>query len=79
MKPLAIISQYVYDKGLNFIVYSDDLSYPSKQWLENASANFGSKFMGIYYFDEPGGKTLDQARYPVLVSANNFTDAAYQL
>lgn len=75
---LTVISQYVYDKGLNFLVYSDDPSYPSKQWLEKASANFGSKFMGIYYFDEPGGKTLDQAPYPVLVSANNFTDAAYQ-
>ncbi|HKM59493.1 MAG TPA: hypothetical protein VJY36_01330 [Candidatus Bathyarchaeia archaeon] len=74
---LTVISQYVYDKGLNFIVYSDDPSYSSKQWLENASANFGSKFMGIYYFDDPEGKTLDQAPYPVLVSANNFANAAY--
>ncbi|MGA3111080.1 MAG: hypothetical protein ABSE15_03510 [Candidatus Bathyarchaeia archaeon] len=75
---LTVISRYVYDKGLNFIVYSDDPSYPSKQWLENASANFGSKFMGIYYFDEPGGKTLDRAYLPVLLNANNFTDAANQ-
>ncbi|MGA2682901.1 MAG: hypothetical protein ABSF44_14005 [Candidatus Bathyarchaeia archaeon] len=76
---LSIISRYAYNKGLNFIVYSDDPSYPSKQWLENATKNFGSSFMGIYYFDEPGGRTLDQAPYPdypVIISANNFTDAA---
>ncbi len=75
---LSVISQYAYSKGLNFIIYSDDLSYPSKQWLENATAKYGNKFMGIYYFDEPGGKTLDQANYPVILSANNFTDAADQ-
>lgn len=76
---LTIISQYVYNKGLYFIVYSDDQSYPSKHWLENATENYGNKFMGIYYFDEPGGKTLDQAKppeYPVITSARNFTDAA---
>ena len=75
---LTIISQYAYNKGLSFIVYSDDPSYPSKQWLENASIDYGNQFMGIYYFDEPGGKTLDQAAYPVVVTANNFTDAATQ-
>jgi len=73
---LSFISQYVYDKGLNFIVYSDDPSYPSKQWLENATKEFGSHFMGLYYFDEPGGKQLDQAPYPVVLSAENFSDAA---
>jgi hypothetical protein len=73
---LTIISQYVYNKGLNFIVYSDYPSYPSKQWLENATKNFGSRFMGIYYLDEEGGKQLDQAAYPAVTSAENFSDAA---
>ena len=31
---LTIISQYVYNKGLNFIVYSGDPIYPSRLWLE---------------------------------------------
>ena len=61
---LSIVSQYAFDKGLNFIVYSDDLSYPSKGWLENAMADFGSKFMGIYYFDEPEEKPLTKRRTP---------------
>jgi len=73
---LTIISQYVYNKGLNFIVYSGDPIYPSRQWLENAKKNFGSHFMGIYYFDEPGGKQLDQTNYPAVTSAKNFNNAA---
>lgn len=75
---LSFISQYVYDKGLNFIVYSDDPSYPSKQWLENATKEFGSHFLGLYYLDEPGGKQLDQAVSPAVTSAENFSDAADQ-
>jgi hypothetical protein len=75
---LTIISQYVYNKGLNFIVYSDDPGYPSKQWLEYARVNFGSRFMGLYYLDEEGGKQLDQEKYPVVRSAENFSDAANQ-
>jgi hypothetical protein len=74
---LTIISQYVYNKGLNFIVYSDDPSYPSKQWLENATKNFGRHFMGIYWFDEPGGRQLDHD-YPAVTSAENFNNAANQ-
>ena len=63
---LTIISQYVYDKGLCFIVYSDDPRYPSRQWLADAKNNWGNSFLGIYYVDEPGGKQLDQSNYPVV-------------
>jgi hypothetical protein len=73
---LNYISEYVYGKGLSFIVYSDDPSYPSMEWLDNAKTNFGDKFLGIYYYDEPGGKQLDQANYPAFYYAENFSDAA---
>jgi hypothetical protein len=73
---LNVISEYVYGKGLSFIVYSDDPGFPSKEWLDNASAIFGNKFLGIYYYDEPGGKQLDQANYPAFYYAKNFSDAA---
>ena len=62
---LTIISQYVYDKGLSFIVYSDDPRYPSSQWLAEAKNNWGNSFLGIYYDDEEGGKQLR----PVKVSS----------
>jgi len=73
---LDVISQYAYGKGLSFIVYSDDPGFPSREWLHNAGANFGGKFLGIYYYDEPGGKQLDQANYPAFYYAENFSDAA---
>jgi hypothetical protein len=73
---LNYISEYVYEKGLNFIVYSDDPRFPSTEWLDNSRANFGDKFLGIYYYDEPGGKQLDQANYPAFYYAENFSDAA---
>ena len=73
---LSFISEYVYEKGLSFIVYSDDPGFPSAQWVKNAEANFNGKFLGIYYYDEPGGKQLDQANYPAIYYAENFNDAA---
>jgi hypothetical protein len=73
---LNYISAHVYEKGLSFIVYSDDPGFPSVEWLDTARADFGDKFLGIYYYDEPGGKQLDQAKYPAFYYAKNFSDAA---
>jgi hypothetical protein len=73
---LSFISQYVYDKGLSFMVYSDDPRFPSAEWYNNSKAIFGDKFLGIYFYDEPGGKQLDQAPYPAFYYATNFSDAA---
>jgi hypothetical protein len=72
---LTIISQYVFNKGLTFIVYSDDSRYPSKQWLETAQSTYGNHFLGIYFYDEPGGRQLDQAAQTV-TAAENYSDAA---
>lgn len=73
---LTEITQYVYNKGLNFLVFTDDPRYPSKQWLQTANTAYGSKFMGIYFYDEAGGRQLDQAKYPTVTSAENYSDAA---
>jgi hypothetical protein len=73
---LTIISQYAYDKGMSFIVYSDIPRYPSRQWLEDAKNNWGNSFLGIYYDDEEGGKQLDQSNYPIVTAAVNYSDAA---
>lgn len=72
----SVLSQYVYDKGLSFIVYSDSPRYPSRQWLADAKKTYGDSFLGIYYFDEAGGKQLDQSSYPAVTSATSFKDAA---
>ena len=53
---------YAVNAGLNVIVYFG--SYPSQRatvtiFVNIAQARWGSHFLGIYYGDEPGGKTLD--------------------
>jgi hypothetical protein len=73
---LTTISQYAYDKGLTFIVYTDLPRYPSKQWLEDAHNNWGDSFLGIYFYDEPGGIQLDQSDYPFVTKADNYSDAS---
>ena len=73
---LTDVSQYVFDKGLTFIVYTDDPRYPSRQWLETAQNKWGKSFLGIYFYDEPGGRQLDQANYPIVAHAENYSDAA---
>jgi hypothetical protein len=74
---LTTISQYIYDKGLTFIVYTDDARYPSKTWLGDAQ-KWGNSFLGIYFYDEPGGKQLDQSSYPLVTQADNYSDASSQ-
>ena len=75
---LTVLCQYLYDKDMSFIVFSNDDRYPSKQWLQNAPAQWGDKFVGIYYLDEEGGRQLDQQDYPPVTNAANYSDAAAQ-
>ena len=72
---LTIVSQYIYSKGLTFIIYSDSSRYPSRQWLATAQDMWGKSFLGIYFYDEPGGRQLDQTT-PAVTAAQNYSDAA---
>ena len=73
---LTIISQYVYDKGMSFIVYSDTPNYPSRQWLADAQSKWGNSFLGIYYLDEPGGRQLDQSTLTAVTKVGKNGDTA---
>ncbi|UCC58577.1 MAG: hypothetical protein JSW14_01260 [Candidatus Bathyarchaeum sp.] len=57
------ICEYAYDADLYFMVFFDWVSrvvYPWHQtWLDTAEERFGDKFLGVYLFDEPGGKQID--------------------
>jgi hypothetical protein len=53
--------QYIYDKGLSFIIYSE--RPPQTEWLESAKTRWGNRFLGFYVFDEAGGHQLDLQRY----------------
>ena len=40
--------QYVYDKGLSFIIYEETIPANETQWFLNATAKCGDYFLGIY-------------------------------
>jgi hypothetical protein len=77
--------QYLFDKGMFFIVYQDyplDFSWFSNDkstWLLDAKARWGSHFMGFYYMDEVGGRQLDfDPHWTTVKKADNYTSASIQ-
>jgi hypothetical protein len=56
------ICDYAVAAGLNFIVYFGwlDPACPWQEpWLDTVQQRYGSNFLGVYYYDEPGGIQLD--------------------
>jgi len=61
------ICDYAVDVGLDIIVFFGDLDeriLPEHKlwrvsWLNLAKQRWGDKFLGVYYYDEPGGLWLD--------------------
>ncbi|MBN1245776.1 hypothetical protein JXA31_09315 [Candidatus Bathyarchaeota archaeon] len=70
------VCQYVYDKGLSFLVYTE--RFLNRQWLEDAKNRWGERFLGFYVWDEIGGKQLDLYEYKAVDKADNYTDASNQ-
>jgi hypothetical protein len=67
---LVEVSDYAYDAGLSFLVFT---VYPSPfaknftfnpiTWVTEAKSRYGDKFMGYYLWDEPGGNQLDRGSF----------------
>jgi len=78
------ICQYVYDKGLYFMIYAhpindiEELAVQYK-WVLEAKPRWGNRFLGLYAIDEPAGRQLDNATLKVVKDedwfANNYTEA----
>ena len=76
------VCTYLYDKGFYFLIYmhpAEDISSleVQRQWVEKAQKLWDQQFVGLYAFDEPGGRQLDKHEYRVLTEAGeNYTDTA---
>ncbi len=81
------VSQYAIDAGLNLILFmypEGNADYIQSQWLEDARAKWGDRFLGVYAYDEWGGNQVDGTEGSIdywkkLVKegeANNYTEAA---
>jgi hypothetical protein len=77
--------QYLYDKGLFFMVYQEwptGYTFPFSSvstWTDEAKTRWGEHFLGIYYLDESGGKQLDQKPlWTVIKNPKDYSDAANQ-
>jgi hypothetical protein len=72
------ICEYAVKADLKFIVYFDLISritYPWHQkWLDTAKERWGDKFLGIYLYDEIGGKQIDKKES--FANASDYSDAA---
>jgi hypothetical protein len=79
---LTSICDYLYKKGLYFIVYvgfghesNMPPEGPDKQFFVMAESRWEGHLLGAYLFDEPGGKQLDSTNMLIKV-ADNYSDAA---
>ena len=77
------VCTYLYDRDFYFLIYmhpTDEISTleVQRKWIENAKKLWGEKFVGLYAFDEPGGRQIDMLdEYVVLKEAgDNYTDTA---
>jgi hypothetical protein len=63
---LDSICEYAYRAGLSFVVYiyiSPRIYVWQSDWLERAQERWTDKFLGIYLYDEPGGKQIDKGQW----------------
>jgi hypothetical protein len=74
---------FIYSSGLSFIVlftnvtmYSSWGNYTPAQWVGDAMQKYGSKFLAVYRWDEPGGDQIDHSRYQIVYNASTISEAA---
>ncbi len=76
--------QYLYDRGLSFVVFAHtnrDSTNPyqlnQSAWSSYAKQIWGDHFIGLYAYDEPGGHQVDRdPEFMAVREAANYSDAA---
>jgi hypothetical protein len=83
------ICDYAVNAGLSVMVYFDFISYVGYPWLQGwlntTKERWGDSFLGIYLYDEPGGRQIDTKQWhtgnyakEAMENASNYDDAAYK-
>jgi len=81
------ISQYAIDADMSIMVYYDFIPYRTypwiPTWLSTAKERWGNKFLGVYLYDEPGGKQIDTGQWRsgstaegLFENVSDYSDAA---
>jgi hypothetical protein len=83
-RALSRVCDHIYQKGLHFIVYvafgegSENAPPrgPDATFFVDAAKKYGDKFLGVYIFDEVGGKLMDGAHSINMTAADTYSEAA---
>lgn len=80
---LTRVCDHMYQRNLHFIVYvafGGELDIPPRgpdsQFFAMAANKWGDKFLGVYLFDEAGGKLIDGAHSINVTDADDYSEAA---
>ena len=57
---LTEVCEYAINSKLSIMVYFNSISSDwHLRWLNEAEEKWGTRFLGVYFFDEPGGSRID--------------------
>ena len=80
---LTRVCDHLYQKNIHFIVFVSFATHnytpprgPDSTFFVQAAEKYGEKFLGVYIFDEVGGKLIDGAHSINMTDANNYNQAA---
>jgi hypothetical protein len=77
---LTKVCEYAINADLNIMVYFNSISSDwHLDWLIEAKEKWGTRFLGVYFFDEPGGSRIDGdswVRGEVFENVSDYNEAA---
>jgi hypothetical protein len=75
---LTSICQRLDAVGLNFMVFQHPEDIPFAQWVTDAQHDWGSRFLGLYAYDETGGHQIDKTAFMAVHAdqASTYAEAA---